>query len=308
MSLNLYLLVLLFVAASVEAVSVHKSIKKHSALQKRSANKKVPNTPAAADDDADDDDDDDTDGDDMINAPVAPVAPAVTPVAPVAPAAPIAPVAPVPMPVPVAPVAPPQAVAPVAVKPLVMAPPPPPLTPHVDHTPRPWTELEGHLDEVQTRQAQLKSELKLWADHASWDNKIAADEKALAKETTGALADMLGDMRSELHQLAVPVYTDILYENLDALNEKEHFLKREIEELKKKDALVRTAKQTEAGMKAGEASDETEEDDSSILSKSQLAWNKKAQEGTLFMDFMYMLFGAGFVIIAFILIRSLYAP
>ena len=140
----------------------------------------------------------------------------------------------------------------------------------------------------------------------SWDNKIAADQKALAKETTGALADMLGDMRSELHQLAVPVYTDILYENLDALNEKEHFLKNEIEEMKAKDAMIRKAKQTEAMIKAKDAAEPEEEE--SVLSKSQLSWAKSTKEGTLFMDFMYMLFGAGFVLIAFILLRSLYAP
>jgi hypothetical protein len=265
--------------------------------------KKVPAPPADdAEDDGDDDEDDDADSG-MINAPVAPAAPVVAPAPPVPAPTPVAP------PVPVAPVAPtPVApVAPMKVQPLVMGPPPPPLTPHVDHTPRPWNELEGHLDEVQTRQAQLKSELKLWSDHAAWDNKIAADQKALAKETTGALADMLGDMRSELHQLAVPVYTDILYENLDALNEKEHFLKNEIEEMKAKDSMIRKAKQTEAMIKAKSAAD-AEPEEESVLSKSQMSWTKSTQEGTLFMDFMYMLFGAGFVLIAFILLRSLYAP
>merc|ERR1719335_1386285 len=124
---------------------------------------------------------------------------------------------------------------------MVMGPPPPPAVPYIDRTPHPWDELVGHLDEVQTRQAQLKSELKVWANHAQWDAKIEADQKALAKETTGALADMLADIRTELHQLAVPVYTDILYENLEALNEKEHFLKGEIQSMKDKEAAAARA-------------------------------------------------------------------
>jgi hypothetical protein len=111
------------------------------------------------------------------------------------------------------------------------APPPPPPPAPESH---PWDALEAKLAVVSSRVSQLKSELVLWGDHAQWDAKISADKQALAAATTEALADMLADIRTELHQLAVPVYTDVLDENLEALLEKEAMLKQEIADMKAK--------------------------------------------------------------------------
>lgn len=116
---------------------------------------------------------------------------------------------------------------------LAPPPPPPPPAAPVSH---PWDGLQGKLEVVEARVSQLKAELKTWGDHASWDAKISADKQALAAATTEALADMLADIRTELHQLAVPVYTDVLDENLEALMEKEAMLKQEIAEMKNRAA------------------------------------------------------------------------
>lgn len=119
--------------------------------------------------------------------------------------------------------------------PPVAPPPPPPPPPAPKPAPpvkQPWEDMEEQLKSVQSRQEQLRNELKIWSNHADWDKKIEQDKTALSAATTEALADMLGDIRTELHQLAVPVYTDVLYDNLAALAEKESLIKEQIAKMK----------------------------------------------------------------------------
>jgi len=278
-SILLLLAVALFGLSAVEAATL--SVKKH--LQSKSSVKahvkkgakaavKGKQEPEGDDDDDSDDDSDDSD-DGMINS---------TPAAPVA-------------------VAPPVAPAPVAPAPVAPAPAKPAAEEELSgeekypgvEVPHPWDELEGHLSEVQTRQSQLKSELKIWADHSTWDSKISKDKEALAKETTAALADMLSDIRGELHQLAVPVYTDVLYDNLSTLGEKEHYLKREIEHLKEDYAEHKDHKKSMSDIPEGP--EEVKE------LKEEVA---KERKQTLFMDAMFVLFGIGFGAIAVVLLRA----
>lgn len=99
---------------------------------------------------------------------------------------------------------------------------------------KPWAHLEAELSEVEAHIDRMRAEMNMWADHAEWNKRIAEDKKKVEEATTPELANMLGDIREEIHQLAVPVYTDVLQENMEALTERADFIRGQIEDMKNK--------------------------------------------------------------------------
>jgi len=99
---------------------------------------------------------------------------------------------------------------------------------------KPWAHLAAELAEVEAHIDRMRSEMSMWADHAEWNKRIAEDKKKVEEATTPELANMLGDIREEIHQLAVPVYTDVLQENMEALTERADFIRGQIEDMKNK--------------------------------------------------------------------------
>eukprot|EP00392_Amoebophrya_sp_AT5.2_P002133 g2138.t1 len=80
---------------------------------------------------------------------------------------------------------------------------------------------QGACSEIDARIQRLRAEIALWSDHATWNQKIAADKAVVATETTAGMADMLADIRYELHQITVPILVEVLADKLEMLT-KEH--------------------------------------------------------------------------------------
>jgi len=61
-------------------------------------------------------------------------------------------------------------------------------------------------------------------DEATYEDKIARNKEKLAKDTSPATASMLGEMRTELHQFAVPFYQKAVQAELERLRERQKVL------------------------------------------------------------------------------------
>lgn len=109
--------------------------------------------------------------------------------------------------------------------------------------------VQAKYDELMGRIKQLRDEIAMWSDHPTWNQKIVTDKLAVEKETTPALADMLADIRYELHQLAVPVFVEVLTDKLEILLAQEKDLKKELENQKK--GLAEDGEWEKFGGKAG---------------------------------------------------------
>ncbi|CAD7924724.1 unnamed protein product [Amoebophrya sp. A25] len=79
----------------------------------------------------------------------------------------------------------------------------------------------GKCAEIAGRIERIRAEISLWGDHTTWNDKINSDKLVVASETTAGLADMLADIRYELHQITVPVLVEVLADKLEML-QKEH--------------------------------------------------------------------------------------
>eukprot|EP00929_Paragymnodinium_shiwhaense_P007664 TRINITY_DN111572_c0_g1_i1.p1 TRINITY_DN111572_c0_g1~~TRINITY_DN111572_c0_g1_i1.p1 ORF type:complete len:329 (+),score=112.87 TRINITY_DN111572_c0_g1_i1:116-1102(+) len=77
-------------------------------------------------------------------------------------------------------------------------------------------------DELEEKQDSLKEEV--------YRAKLANDVEAVAKETTPGVAQMLGDMRRQMHALAAPFYVRAIDGQLKDLKDREKTLLKEIEE------------------------------------------------------------------------------
>lgn len=94
----------------------------------------------------------------------------------------------------------------------------------------PLARLKGELaaqvwleDQLQEKVVDMKEEV--------YRGKIALAEGAVAKETTPGMANMLGDMRREMHALAAPFYTKVLRGQIAEVSAREKALLAEIERL-----------------------------------------------------------------------------
>lgn len=73
--------------------------------------------------------------------------------------------------------------------------------------------------------------------------KIEKEEKPVAEETSPGLANMLGEMREDMHEYAMPFYKKVLKEKIESLEKDQHQLVL---------VIADEAKQAEAKVEKGE--------------------------------------------------------
>lgn len=92
----------------------------------------------------------------------------------------------------------------------------------------PLAKLKGELAAQVWLEDQLEEKVDDMKEEV-YRGKIAIAEGAVAKETTPGMANMLGDMRREMHALAAPFYSKVLRGQIAEIKVREKELLAEIE-------------------------------------------------------------------------------
>jgi len=84
-------------------------------------------------------------------------------------------------------------------------------------------------------------------DEATYEDKIAKNKAKLVKDTSPATASMLGSMRTELHQFAVPFYEKAVQDEMKRLRERQKVLLDQLIALDAKDGAEPDKPAADAG-------------------------------------------------------------
>lgn len=97
-----------------------------------------------------------------------------------------------------------------------------------DISPTKLESLESELEQISSLQTALIAKANyLQGEH--YAKKIEVDEKPLAKETVPALASMLGEMRTEMHEYVSPFYIEQLRDQISEIEARKIEIKWEVE-------------------------------------------------------------------------------
>lgn len=135
----------------------------------------------------------------------------------------------------------------------------------------PLSQLKEELAATEWLEDQLAEKMTDMKEEV-YRAKIVSAEQALSKETgSPGTAEMLGDMRLQMHALAAPFYNKVLEEEMDGLKERKHSLVEKIEDLEGNSTAEEAAAEREekAELKKEAAEDAAEE-----------AADKKAEKGS----------------------------
>lgn len=92
----------------------------------------------------------------------------------------------------------------------------------------PKTQMREEVAALDWMEDELKTKLDGMKDE-NYRAKIAVDQLAVAKETTQGTAELLGDMRREMHALAAPFFEKVLEQEIAETQEKRRALLQKLE-------------------------------------------------------------------------------
>lgn len=137
--------------------------------------------------------------------------------------------------------------------------------------------MKQELQELNTLETKLEDRLE-YLENEHYEQKIAQETIPVSNETVPALAKMLGNMRTEMHEFITPFYNEELEDRLEDIEEEQIQLKKDIAEAEGGNVEAQEVKEEKVEKVKKEKEEEEEEEEKEPEPKAEPRAEKKEQE------------------------------